>query len=107
MTLSASLKKLFNRDGTLPWTVPLRDEIANDVLTNGWNDEVRSFTSTTTSAVHIMNAVSEGTKVHLAVRLYNGNCFTFFKSPDGKKSAPQKVTIAEGATEKLVNVKLE
>ena len=28
-----------------PTWEPLRDEIANDVLTNGWNDEVRSFTT--------------------------------------------------------------
>jgi carotenoid cleavage dioxygenase len=36
----------------------------------------------------MMNAVTEGTKVHLDLCLYEGNCFPFFKTPDGRETAP-------------------
>ncbi len=51
----------------------------------GKAEDIRWFSGPTTSAGHMMNAVTEGTKVHLDVCLYNGNCFTFFKTPDGRE----------------------
>ncbi|MGX7825600.1 trehalose-phosphatase [Actinokineospora sp. 24-640] len=38
------LGEAYERTADPAWG-PLREEIANDVLTNGWNDEVRSFTT--------------------------------------------------------------
>ena len=54
----------------------------------GSADEVRWFEGPTTSAGHMMNAVTEGTKVHLDLCLYQGNCFPFFKTPDGRQFPP-------------------
>ncbi|WP_436493393.1 trehalose-phosphatase [Actinokineospora sp. HUAS TT18] len=39
-----SLASTYGREPEPSWTL-LRDEIANDVLTKGWNDEVKSFTT--------------------------------------------------------------
>ena len=36
------------------------------------------------SAGHMMNAFQEGTQVHLDVAMYDGNCFPFFPTPDGR-----------------------
>ncbi len=41
---AVKLAEAYGRDVEPSWP-GLRDEIANDVLTNGWNDEVRSFTT--------------------------------------------------------------
>jgi carotenoid cleavage dioxygenase-like enzyme len=54
----------------------------------GSAEDVRWFKGPTTSAGHMMNAVTDGTKVHLDVCLYNGNCFPFFKTPDGRAFPP-------------------
>lgn len=54
----------------------------------GSAEDIRWFTGPTTSAGHMLNAVTEGSKVHLDVCLYNGNCFPFFKSPDGREFPP-------------------
>lgn len=51
----------------------------------GMAQDIRWFTGPTTSAGHMMNAVTEGSQVHLDVCLYNGNCFPFFKTPDGRE----------------------
>lgn len=51
----------------------------------GSAEDIRWFKGPNSSAGHMMNAVSEGAKVHLDVCLYDGNCFTFFKSPDGRE----------------------
>jgi len=50
----------------------------------GKAEEVRWFEGPNTTAGHMLNAVTEGTKVHLDLCLYNGNCFAFFPSPEGK-----------------------
>lgn len=49
-------------------------------------DQIRWFKSPATSAGHMMNAVREGNKVHLDVVLYEGNCFSFFTTPQGETS---------------------
>ena len=60
----------------------------------GTASEVRWFTGPTASAGHMMNAVTEGNTVHLDVVLYDGNCFPFFKTPDGRvcESPPPLLT---------------
>ncbi len=40
------------------------------------------------SAGHMMNAVHEGSKVHLDLCLYDGNCFPFFTTPAGETTSP-------------------
>ena len=51
----------YGRDVEPSWP-GLRDEIAHDVLTNGWNDEVRSFTT-----------AYDGTDLDAALALHGGN----------------------------------
>ena len=55
---------------------------------DGSAQDIRWFTGPTTSAGHMMNAVTEGSRVHLDLCLYDGNCFPFFKSPDGRSFPP-------------------
>ena len=50
----------------------------------GTTSDVRWFKGPTASAGHMMNAHTEGSKVHLDVVLYDGNCFPFFATPDGR-----------------------
>lgn len=50
--------------------------------------DIRWFKGPNSSAGHMMNAVREGNKVHLDVVLYEGNCFSFFKTPEGETTAP-------------------
>ena len=50
--------------------------------------EIRWFRGPAVSAGHMMNALTEGTKVHLDVCLYQGNCFDFFPSSDGSAFRP-------------------
>ncbi|WP_129790466.1 carotenoid oxygenase family protein [Sphingosinicella sp. CPCC 101087] len=60
----------------------------------GTADQLRWFKGPTVSAGHMMNAVTDGTKVHLDVVLYHGNCFPFFATPDGRTcdSGPPQLT---------------
>jgi len=60
----------------------------------GSAEEIRWFRGPAVSAGHMMNAVTEGSKVHLDVCLYQGNCFDFFPSSDGSpfKPAPPLLT---------------
>jgi carotenoid cleavage dioxygenase len=50
--------------------------------------EIRWFRGPAVSAGHMMNAVSEGSTVHLDLCLYQGNCFDFFPSRDGSAFQP-------------------
>jgi len=50
--------------------------------------DIRWFSGPATSAGHMMNAVREGSKVHLDLCLYEGNCFPFFKTPQGDTTPP-------------------
>lgn len=49
-------------------------------------DGIRWFKGPAASAGHMMNAFREGSKVHLDVVLYEGNCFPFFTTPEGEVS---------------------
>lgn len=49
---------------------------------------IRWFRGPATSAGHMLNAVREGSKVHLDLCLYEGNCFPFFTTPQGERTAP-------------------
>jgi len=54
----------------------------------GKANDIRWFRGPAASAGHMMNAVSEGDKVHLDLCLYDGNCFPFFPMPDGTQTQP-------------------
>ncbi len=45
--------------------------------------DIRWFRGPAASAGHMMNAYREGSKVHLDVCYYEGNCFPFFPTPEG------------------------
>jgi carotenoid cleavage dioxygenase len=49
----------------------------------GTAEGIRWFRGPATSAGHMMNAHREGSKIHLDVCLYEGNCFPFFTTPEG------------------------
>jgi carotenoid cleavage dioxygenase-like enzyme len=51
-------------------------------------DGIRWFKGPAASAGHMMNAVHEGSKVHLDLCFYQGNCFPFFTTPAGETTAP-------------------
>ncbi|HEY4211056.1 MAG TPA: carotenoid oxygenase family protein [Steroidobacteraceae bacterium] len=58
----------------------------------GRTEDIRWFHGPAVSAGHMMNAHNEGSKLHLDLCLYQGNCFDFFPSYDGspfKPSPPQ------------------
>jgi carotenoid cleavage dioxygenase-like enzyme len=50
----------------------------------GGADGIRWFKGPATSAGHMMNAHRDGSKIHLDVCLYEGNCFPFFPTPEGE-----------------------
>jgi carotenoid cleavage dioxygenase-like enzyme len=50
----------------------------------GSADGIRWFKAPASSAGHMMNAHRDGTKIHLDVVLYEGNCFPFFPTPEGE-----------------------
>lgn len=56
--------------------------------------EIRWFQGPAVSAGHMMNAYNEGSRVHLDLCLYQGNCFEFFPSADGSpfRPAPPQLT---------------
>jgi carotenoid cleavage dioxygenase-like enzyme len=60
----------------------------------GSASDIRWFRGPAVSAGHMMNAVTDGAKVHLDLCLYQGNCFDFFPSADGSpfKPAPPLLT---------------
>jgi carotenoid cleavage dioxygenase len=49
--------------------------------------DIRWFQAPAASAGHMLNAHREGSKVHLDVCLYEGNCFPFFPTPAGEHTA--------------------
>ena len=50
--------------------------------------DIRWFRGPASSAGHMMNAWREGSRVHLDLCLYEGNCFPFFPTPSGQVTAP-------------------
>ena len=49
---------------------------------------IRWFKGPAASAGHMMNAHREGSKIHLDLCLYEGNCFPFFPTPAGEITPP-------------------
>ncbi len=60
----------------------------------GSASEIRWFRGPAVSAGHMMNAFNDGSKLHLDLCLYHGNCFEFFPSADGSpyRPAPPELT---------------
>jgi carotenoid cleavage dioxygenase len=60
----------------------------------GKASDVRWFRGPAVSAGHMMNAHNEGSRLHLDLCLYQGNCFDFFPSHDGSafKGSPPQLT---------------
>ena len=54
----------------------------------GQTGDIRWFKGPTCSAGHMMNAYHDGSKLHLDLCLYQGNCFDFFPSSDGSPFVP-------------------
>ena len=54
---------------------------------NGTAEDIRWFKGPNTTAGHMLNAHIEGSKVHLDLCLYQGNCFPFFPTPAGETTA--------------------
>jgi len=54
----------------------------------GTAEDIRWFKGPATSAGHMMNAFTEGSKVCLDICLYHGNCFPFFPQHDGTFTKP-------------------
>jgi carotenoid cleavage dioxygenase len=50
----------------------------------GKAEDIRWFRGPAASAGHMLNAVREGSKIHLDLCLYEGNCFPFFPTPEGE-----------------------
>ncbi len=63
---------------------PDKETIVAVVPRNGTAEDIRWFRGPNTTAGHMMNAVTEGSKVHLDLCLYQGNCFAFFPTPTGE-----------------------
>jgi len=54
----------------------------------GKAEDIRWFKGPAGSAGHMMNAHREGSKIHLDLCYYEGNCFPFFTTPQGEETAP-------------------
>lgn len=52
----------------------------------GKAEDIRWFKGPTGSAGHMMNAYQDGTKIHLDLCYYEGNCFPFFTTPTGERT---------------------
>ena len=50
----------------------------------GKAEDIRWFKGPNSTAGHMMNAVTDGSKLHLDLCLYAGNCFAFFPTPSGE-----------------------
>jgi carotenoid cleavage dioxygenase len=58
------------------------------VKRGGTAADIRWFRGPAMSAGHMMNAFQDGSTLHLDLCLYEGNCFPFFKTPEGVETAP-------------------
>jgi carotenoid cleavage dioxygenase len=67
---------------------PDKETVVAVVPRGGKREDIRWFRGPATSAGHMMNAFEEGSKVHLDLCLYEGNCFPFFTTPAGEVTAP-------------------
>lgn len=76
------------RGGTYYQWNPDKETIVAVVPRGGKAEDIRWFRGPATSAGHMMNAYEKGSKVHLDLCLYEGNCFPFFPTPKGEVTAP-------------------
>ncbi len=76
------------RGGTYYQWRPDKETVVAVVPRGGKREDIRWFRGPATSAGHMMNAFREGSKVHLDLCLYEGNCFPFFPTPSGETTAP-------------------
>jgi carotenoid cleavage dioxygenase-like enzyme len=53
----------------------------------GKAEDIRWFKGPAGSAGHMLNAHRDGTKIHLDLCYYDGNCFPFFTTPQGEETA--------------------
>lgn len=67
---------------------PKQETVVALVPRYGSAEDIRWRRGPATSAGHMMNAFREGSKVHLDVCLYEGNCFPFFQTPEGETTPP-------------------
>jgi len=62
-----------------------RETMVAVVKRGGTREDIRWFRGAPTSAGHMLNAHEDGDgRIHLDLCLYEGNCFPFFKTPDGE-----------------------
>jgi carotenoid cleavage dioxygenase-like enzyme len=54
----------------------------------GATKDILWYRAPATSAGHMLNAHRDGSKIHLDLCLYEGNCFPFFPTPSGEVTAP-------------------
>ena len=67
---------------------PEQETVVAIIPRRGKAEDIRWFRGPAKSAGHMMNAVTEGSKVHLDLCLYQGNCFDFFPTHDGTPYVP-------------------
>lgn len=67
---------------------PDKETVVAVVKRGGTAEDIRWFRGLATSAGHMMNAYQDGSKIHLDLCLYEGNCFPFFLTPQGEETAP-------------------
>jgi carotenoid cleavage dioxygenase len=76
------------KGGTYYQWHPDKETVVAVVPRHGKPGDIRWFRGASTSAGHMMNAFEEGSKVHLDLCLYEGNCFPFFATPQGQHTEP-------------------
>jgi len=86
--------EVLKRGGPFYQWHPQRESFYAVFPRRGKPGDIQWFRGPAVSAGHMMNAVSEGSTVHLDLCLYQGNCFDFFPSADGTpfKPAPPQLT---------------
>ncbi len=67
---------------------PEQETVVAVLPRRGKAEDIRWFRGPAMSAGHMMNAVTDGSKVHLDLCLYKGNCFDFFPTYDGSPYVP-------------------
>jgi len=65
---------------------PDKQTIVAVIPRDGAAEDIRWFRGPITTAGHMLNAFNEGSRLHLDLCLYHGNCFPFFPTPQGEIS---------------------
>lgn len=72
------------RGGTFYEWHPEEEVVVALVRRGGTKDDIRWYRGPAGSLCHMMNAWEEGDVVHLDTCYYDGNCFPFFPTPEGR-----------------------